>query len=77
MFFKGYIPQIIRPGLFKEYYLHNIDINLLRIYYKHRYENADNNKDNSKIIRIFNIINNTNFSYRVEKPRKKILLKIY
>ena len=62
MFFKGYIPQIIRPGLFKESNLHNVDINLLKIYYKHRYENADNNKDNSEIIKDFiNIINDTNF----------------
>jgi len=60
MYYKGYIPQIIRPGLFKDSILHNIDINLLRIYYKHRYENA--NKDDSKIINDFiNIVNDTNF----------------
>jgi hypothetical protein len=60
MFYKGYIPQIIRPKLFKESNLHNIDRNLLRIYYKHRYENA--NKDDSKIINDFiNIVNDTNF----------------
>lgn len=72
MYFNGYIPQIIRPKLFKESHLHNIDINLLRIYYKHRYKNTSNKIDNSKIINDFiNIVNDTNF-YNTNLIQEKI-----
>lgn len=74
MYFDGYFPAIIRPGWFKESHLHNVDINLVKIYYNNKYVKKNDNYKMTIINDYFDLIYGNMYSedYIINKVNESI-----